>query len=129
MFSKIIKNDDDHNHALEELGLLMDKEPKEGSPEAEQIELLTFLIRDYEDRKNYKFEKLNATEAIKLRLDEKGLRQKDLAVHLGSEAKVSLTLSGKRRVSSKEAERLGALLGIPLSVLSRTSSQQNISSH
>ena len=50
MISRLIKTDNDHESALSRIEQLMDAKP--GTPEMDELELLTALVEMYEDQ-NY----------------------------------------------------------------------------
>ena len=56
-------------------------------------------------------------EAIKFRMEQAGLKPKDLASLLGSRSKVSEVLSGRRTLSLSMIRNLHRELGIPAEVL------------
>ena len=58
-------------------------------------------------------------EAIKFRLEQAGLRPLDLISIIGSRAKVSEVLSGRRAITEPMARALHGRFGIPIEVLIR----------
>ncbi|MBG0770807.1 MAG: ImmA/IrrE family metallo-endopeptidase [Anaerolineaceae bacterium] len=111
---KIIKNEQEYQVALSELDKLMDPSP--GTPEADKLEVLTLLIDKYEDE-HYPIEMPDPVSAIKFRMEQEGLRQKDLIPYIGSQPKVSAILNGKRELSKDMIRKLHKGLGIPYEVL------------
>jgi len=55
-------------------------------------------------------------EVIKLKLNEKGLKMKDLEPIIGSKGHVSSVLSGKKDLTLKMVKKLHEFLGIPAQV-------------
>jgi HTH-type transcriptional regulator/antitoxin HigA len=53
---------------------------------------------------------------IKLKLEEKGLKMKDLEQVIGSKGHISSVLSGKRELTLKMAKKLHNFLGIPTEI-------------
>lgn len=84
----------------------------EGTPESDELELLLLLVKDYEDR-HYQLPDIDPIELIKLKLEEKGLKQKDLEPIIGSKGYVSSILSGKKELTLKMVKGLHEFLGIP----------------
>jgi len=84
----------------------------EGTPESDELELLILLVKDYEDR-NYQLPDIDPIELIKFKLEEKGLKQKDLEPIIGSKGYVSSVLSGKKELTLKMVRGLHEFLGIP----------------
>jgi HTH-type transcriptional regulator/antitoxin HigA len=82
----------------------------------DEIEVLTTLIEQYEER----FARLDAPDpiaAIKFRMEEKGLTPRQLEPFVGSRARVSEVLTGKRSLSIDMIRSLHEGLGIPYSSL------------
>ncbi len=107
---KPIRNDEDLLEAFERLELIFQAE--EGSPEADEMEILVTLIEAYEN-KHYPITPPNPIEAIKFRMDQQGLTPKDLQVFIGSSGRVSEVLNHKRPLSLKMIKRLHNGLRIP----------------
>ena len=118
---KPIRTDIDYEQALEQLDTIFDAE--EGSQEADLRDVLVVLIEDYENE-HYAVDLPDPVEALKFRMEQQGLTQKDLVPMIGSRSKVSEVLSRKRRFSLPMIRALHQELGIPAEVLlqdSRTS--------
>lgn len=113
---KILKSQKEYNAAMKRLSKLMDITPPEGSTEEREMELLALVIEDYE-RKIVQPVKPDPVDAILFRMDQMGLRQKDLAPYLGSLSKVSEVLSRKRSLSLNMIRKLRDGLGIPADIL------------
>ncbi len=116
MNPKLIKSEEEYEKALERINELMDAGP--GSSESDELELWTTLVMLYE-KENFPVEMPDPVEAIKFRMEQQGLRQKDLIPYIGSASKVSEVLSGKRGLSRSMIRRLHEGLGIPAEVLLR----------
>jgi HTH-type transcriptional regulator/antitoxin HigA len=56
-------------------------------------------------------------EAIKFRMEQMGMKQKDLAEAVGFTSRVSEILSGKRKLTLGMIRKLSATLNIPTEVL------------
>lgn len=110
---KLIKTSDDHAAALGRLEELMVTDPAPNSPEEEELELLAFLIDDYEKR-TFNIPAPTPAEAIRFRMDQAGLKQRDLVPFIGSKSRVSEVLSGKRDLTLSMVRKLHNGLGIPL---------------
>lgn len=111
---KPIRNEEDYEKALEVMNQVFDAE--EGTPEADVRDVLAVLIEDYED-KHYEIDVPDPITALKFRMEQAGLTQKDLVPLLGSRSKVSEVLSGKRELSLRMIRALHSHLGIPAEVL------------
>ena len=120
---KILKSDKEHEQALARLLVLMDDNPPEGSVNADELEVLSVLIQQYEDMQ-FPIELPDPIEAIKFRMEQQGLRNKDLVKYIGSAPKVSEVLSGKRQLSLNMIRKLCDGLGLSAEVLIRNSIQK-----
>ncbi len=74
------------------------------------------LVDEYE-KNHFPIEVPKPVEAIKFRMDQLGMEQKDLAKILGSKSRASEILSGKRTLSLRQIKLLNRKLGIPAEVL------------
>lgn len=113
---RVIKSDSQYHSMLREAEHLVSVDPNPASKEAEQLELLSVLIEDYEKR-NFPFNLPDPIEAIEFRMMEQGLRQVDLAPLLGSRSRVSEILSRKRPLSVPMIRSISTGLGIPYEIL------------
>ncbi len=111
---KPIRTEADYEGALARIDALMDAEP--GTPEGEELDVLTDLVEHYE-AKHVPMGYPGAVAAIEFRLEQAGLTQRDLVPFIGSRAKVSEVLSGKRQITMPMARALHEHLGIPAEVL------------
>jgi HTH-type transcriptional regulator/antitoxin HigA len=73
------------------------------------------LLKDYDD-KHYHLPELDALEVIKYKMEEKGMKAKDLVPIIGSKGHVSAILSGKREITLKMAQKLKNYFSIPADV-------------
>ena len=115
---KIIKTKKEHRAFLAEVMRLMDKDPRRGTPEGDRLELLAKLVEDYE-KVRFKFEKPDPIDALRFRMEEQGLRQKDLVNILGGKNRVSEVLNRKRPLTLGMARVLSESLDIPAELLIR----------
>lgn len=109
--NKLIKTETDNEEALAKLEKLMLENPDEGTAEADELELLAYLIETYES-KVVNIPPPSPVEAIKFRMDQQGFKQKDLVPFIGSKARVSEILSGKRVLTMAMARTLSRELDI-----------------
>lgn len=107
---KVLKTEEEYRIALNRTIQIFHADP--GTSEFEELELLLVLVKDYED-KHIIIPELDPIEVIKLKMEERGLKAKDLEAIIGSKGHVSLILSGKREVTLKMARALRIFLGIP----------------
>jgi HTH-type transcriptional regulator/antitoxin HigA len=121
---RVIKNDADYESAVAVAEEIVARDPEAGTVDADQLDLLSVLIEDYE-KKQFKFSVPDPISAIKFRMEEQGLRQADLVPLLGSRSRVSEVLSGKRPLTVQMIRALTAGLGIPAEVLVRERASEN----
>lgn len=114
---KPIRNDDDLRAAFKRLELVF--QAKEGTPQADEMEILVTLIEAYE-QKHYPIGPADPVAAIKFRMEQKGLTPKDMELYLGSSGRVSEVLNGKRGLSLRMVKRLHEGLHIPYESLLAT---------
>ena len=107
---KPIRNDDDLRAAFKRLEKIF--QAKEGSAAADEMEILVTLIEAYE-QKYYAISSADPVEAIKFRMEQQGLTQKDLEPFIGPSGRVSEVLNNKRRLSLAMIKRLHDGLNIP----------------
>lgn len=111
---KPVRTEKDYEEALARIDALMDAMP--GSPAFDELDVLADLVELYESRHepmNYP----SPIAAIEFRMEQGNLRPCDLAPFIGSRAKVSEVLSGKRAITMSMARALHKHLGIPADVL------------
>jgi HTH-type transcriptional regulator / antitoxin HigA len=114
MSPKIIKTEPEYRQALAHVESLMDAEP--GSAEESALELWALLVERYEEM-HFPIESPDPVDAIKFRMAQEGLRQKDLEKYFSSKSRVSEVLNHKRPLSLGMIRALHKGLGIPASVL------------
>lgn len=110
---KVLKTEEDYNTASLRLMELFHSIPN--TPEGDELELLLVLVKDYDD-KHYELPELDALEVIKYKMEEMGLKAKDLEPIIGSKGHVSAILSGKREITLKMAQKLKNYFSIPAEV-------------
>ena len=115
---KPIRTEQDYEAALARVDELMDAES--GTPEDEELDVLVDLVEMYESR-HVPMGYPSPVEAIEFRMEQAGLSSRDLIPFIGSRAKVSEVLSGKRAITMPMARALHRHLGIPADVLLRDS--------
>lgn len=115
---KPIRSDADLQAAFHRLEAIFQAE--EGTPEADEMEVLVTLIEAYEE-KHYPIAPPDPIEAIKFRMEQQGLTRRDLEAYIGSSGHVSEVLNRKRGLSLRMIKRLHDGLNIPYeSLMSQT---------
>ncbi len=113
---RLVKTVRQHRQYLAEISKLMEKDPSPHSAEGARLELLAKLVEDYE-KVHFPIAKPDPVEAIKFRMEQQGLRQKDLAVVLGGKNRASEVLSRKRPLTVQMIRALNRRLHIPTELL------------
>lgn len=116
MEPKIIKTEINYKQTLAEVERLLALDPEPGTPEADRLDLLSMLVENYE-KEHFLFNLPSPIDAINFRIEEQGLKQKDLIPYIGSKSKVSEVLSGKRPLTIQMIRALHKGLDIPSEVL------------
>lgn len=111
---KPLKNEHDYEKALERLEVIFDAPAN--SPEGDEAEILSMLIDNYENE-HYPIEAPDPIEAIKIRMEEMNLKQKDLVGVIGGKSRVSEILNKKKRLTVDMIRELERILHISASVL------------
>ncbi len=114
MTIKPIKNSKDYKNMLQEIESLMFA--KKNTPEGDKLDILVTLVEAYE-RKKFVKEQPDPIEAIKFRMDQMGLKAKDLEPMIGRLNRVYEILNKKRPLTLKMIWNLHRQLGIPAEVL------------
>lgn len=118
---RVIKSTEQYQSMLNELEDLMQRNPALGTKEFDRLELLSVLIESYESER-FTFPELDPVDAIQFRMDEMGLKGRDLVPFFGTKSRVSEVLARKRPLTLKMIRSVHEGLGIPLEVLVRESS-------
>lgn len=116
MKPKIIRTEADYEAALERIDVLMDGDPEPTSEAGEELALLCLLVEKYEEVR-FPMDMPGPVDAIKFRMEQQGLKAKDMVPYLGSPSKVSEVLAGKRPLSLSMIRKLANGLGIPADIL------------
>jgi HTH-type transcriptional regulator/antitoxin HigA len=115
---RILKSATHYRQAMDEIRRLGALRPRRGSDAAIALELWSRLVRDYEDMRLSK-SCPDALAAIRFRMQERGLKQKDLAPLLGGKNRASEILAGKRALTVAMIRALCKALDIPAEILIR----------
>lgn len=111
---KLIKSNKEYQTALERLDKIFDA--KKGSAEADELELLSMLIEQYEDR-HFPLNLPDPIEAIKFRMEQMGYTQTDLANAIGLKSRASEILNRKRKLTLDMIRSLNEKMNIPIELL------------
>ncbi|MEZ5009534.1 MAG: transcriptional regulator [Chitinophagales bacterium] len=114
MSIKPIKTEQDYFKALERLEIIFDAPIN--SKKGDEAEILSLLIENYENQ-YFPIEAPDPIEAIKIRMEEMNLKQKDLVGIIGGKSRVSEILNRKKKLTVDMIRELEKLLKISASAL------------
>ena len=110
---KVIKTKAEYNKAIKRIMAIFQAE--QGTPEADELDLLLVLVKDYED-KHIILPEIDPIAVIKLKMKERGIKAKDLEPLIGSKGHVSSILSGRRELTLKIAQKLKIYFHLPADI-------------
>ena len=113
-----IRTDADYRAALALVAPYFDNEPEIDSDAGAHFEAMVTLIEAYE-AKHYPMSPPDPIEAILFRMEQNGLKPKDLEPMIGQRNRVYEVLNGKRKLTMAMVWRLHIGLGIPAEGLIR----------
>jgi len=113
---EIIKSEKDYQNYLDWVDQMFDKNISPNSPQGEKLQIALLLIKQYEDI-HYPIPTPDPIEAIKLKMEEAGIRNKDLVSrNFGSKGHISSLLSRRKPLTLDLAKRFHKEFGIPAEV-------------
>lgn len=109
-----IRTEQDHRAAVARIEELMNAAPD--SSEGDELDVLATLVDAYE-RKHHGIDAPDPVTAIQFRMEQQHLSRKDLEPMIGSRARVSEVLTGKRPLTLEMVRRVMGGLGISADLL------------
>ena len=122
---KPIRSEVEYKAALSEASYFVDHEPLPNSKKGDRFEMLLLLIEAYEE-KCYPINLPDPIEAIKFRMEQAGLKPKDLQPMIGGLNRVYEILNRKRPLTLKMIWNLHTMLGIPAESLIQQAAQLEV---
>ena len=113
---KIIKTKKQYQEYLDWIDRKFDNKVKSNSPEGEKVQVALLLVKQYEDA-NYPIPLPNPIDAIKLKMQDMGLKNKDWVGKVGSKGYVSALLNKRKPLTLELAKLFHRELSIPADVL------------
>lgn len=107
---KVIKTEEEYDRALKRLEEIF--HAPADTKEGDEAEVLTILIEKYEEEK-YPIEAPDPIEAIKFRMEQMEMDNRDLAEIIGYKSRVSEIFNKKRKLNLKMIRNLHEKLKIP----------------
>lgn len=116
MTLKVIKTKKEYQTYLNWVDEQFDRKPEPASLEGEKLQVALLLIKQYEDI-HFPIPYPDPIDAIRAKMAERGLKNKDLVGKIGSKGYVSALLNKKKPLSLELAKIFHRELGIPAEVL------------
>ena len=113
---KIIKTKKQYQECLGWVDKQLDKKVKPDSPLGEKVQVALLLIKQYEDL-HYPIPVPDPIEVIKLKMQDLGLKNKDLVGKVGSKGYVSALLNKRKPLTLELAKLFHREMSIPADVL------------
>jgi HTH-type transcriptional regulator / antitoxin HigA len=113
---RLIRTEGDYEAALAEVERLWGA--PSGTPDGDRLDVLATLIDAYESAQ-YPMDPPDPVDAIRFRMEQQGLRRKDLEGLIGTRTRVAEVLNRRRGLSINMIRRLHERLGISAEVLIR----------
>ena len=111
---KTIKTKKDYQQALSRLEVIFDAKPNTGK--RDEFGIKSMLLDKYEETK-FPIDLPDSIEAIKFRMEQMNMKQKDLAEIIGLKSRVSEILNRKRKLTIDMIRNISSKLSIPADVL------------
>ena len=111
---RLIKTETDYKRALERLDEIFDA--KLGTDESDEADVLGLLVDEYEN-KYFPIDAPDPIEAIKIRMEEMKLKQKDLVGIIGGKSRVSEILNRKKKLTEEMVRSLALTLNLSAQLL------------
>lgn len=111
---KPIHSKRNYDETLTRIEEIFDAKP--GTSDGDELEILSLLVDNYESL-HFPIDLPDPIEVIRFRMEQLGLKQKDLVKTIGFKGRVSDILSKKRKLSLPMIRRISSNLNIPASLL------------
>ncbi|KHJ38570.1 antitoxin HigA [Pedobacter glucosidilyticus] len=111
----ILKTEEEYEELLVWIDTQFDLNVSPDSKTGEDLQVALLLVKQYEDI-HFPIPKPDPIAVVKQKMEEEGLKNKDLTEWIGSKSYVSSLLSGKKPLTLKIAKVLHQKLGIPAEV-------------
>ena len=109
-----IRSERDHERAVARISELMSAQAD--TPEGDELDVLATLVDAYE-AKHHAIDAPDPITAIQFRMEQQGLARRDLESMIGTRARVSEVLTGKRSLTLDMVRRVKSGLGISADLL------------
>jgi HTH-type transcriptional regulator/antitoxin HigA len=113
---KIIKTKKQYGQFLDWVDVQFENKVKAKTPQGEKLQVALLLIKQYEEA-NFPIPLPDPIDAIKYKMDELGLKNKDLVGKVGSKGYVSSLLNKRKPLTLELAKLFHQEFNIPAEVL------------
>ena len=113
---KIIKSKKQYEEYLDWIDEAFTNKVKANSPHGEKVQVALLLVKQYEDA-NYAVPFPNPIDAIRTKMQDIGLKNKDLVGKIGSKGYVSAILNKHKPLTLELAKLFHKQLSIPAEIL------------
>ena len=111
---KPIRTEREYLQALKKTEVLMDAKP--GSPQADDLEVLSILIQAYESE-HYPIALVDPVDVLLHVMEARGLNRNDLKPYIGTRARVTKILDREQPMTLDMIRRLSEGLAVPADLL------------
>ena len=112
---RVIETEEENERIVAELEKLDTRSRPLTPEEAELAELMTLLVREFEETR-YPLGHAEPIEALRVLIEQRRLRQRDLIPVFGSSSVVSDLMNRKRSISKTHARKLAEFFHVPASL-------------
>lgn len=109
---RTLADEAEYQAALKAVRPYFENEPAEGSEAAAHYDALVLLIEDYE-RRHYPIPRAEPVDVLKFVMQANNYTQSDLTEILGSKARASELLNGKREINLDQIRKISRAWRIP----------------
>jgi HTH-type transcriptional regulator/antitoxin HigA len=113
---KIIRSEKEYQEYLDWVDKMFDKQVVPETSEGDKLQIVLLLIKQYEDR-HYPIPKPDPIDAIKSKMVDLGLKNKDFVGKVGTKGYVSAILNKRKPLTLELARLFHNELGIPSDIL------------
>ncbi len=113
---KIIKTKKQYEETLSWIDEMFDKKIKPNTIEGEKLQIALLVVKQYEDA-NYAIPFPDPIAAIKIKMEELGMKNKDMVDKIGSKGYVSSILNKRKPLTLEIAKIFHKELRIPAEIL------------
>lgn len=113
---RTLSDEAEYEAALMMVRPYFENEPTEGTPEAAHFDALVLLIEDYE-RRRYPIPRAAPLDVVRFIMSSNHYTQSDLVEVLGSKARASELLNGRREINLDQIRKISRAWRIPAGAL------------